>query len=82
MSKPLALFRHFRKLKDPRLNRRKRHSLEAILLIAMCAVIAGADDFQQIARFGRKRKDWLKRFVQLPNSIPSHDTLRRWLQDG
>ena len=77
MSKPLPLVRHFRKLKDPRLDRRKLHSLEAILVIAICAVIAGANDFQQVALFGQKRKDWLERFLKLPNGIPSHDTFER-----
>ena len=77
MSKPLPLLRHFRKLKDPRIDRRKLHSLEAILVIATCAVIAGANDFQQVALFGQKRKDWLQRFLELPNGIPSHDTFER-----
>lgn len=77
MSQPLPFLRHFRKLKDPRINRRKLHSLEAILVISLCAVIAGADDFQQIALFGRKRLDWLRRFVDLSNGIPSHDTFER-----
>lgn len=77
MSKPLPLVRHFRKLRDPRLDRRKLHSLEAILVIAICAVIAGANDFQQVALFGQKRKDWLQRFLALPNGIPSHDTFER-----
>jgi predicted transposase YbfD/YdcC len=77
MSRPLPLLRHFRKLKDPRLNRRKRHSLEAILVIATCAVIAGANDFQQIALFARKRQAWLERFLPLPHGVPSHDTFER-----
>jgi predicted transposase YbfD/YdcC len=77
MSQPLPLFRHFRKLKDPRINRRKLHSLEAILIIAICAVIAGAKDFQQIALFGQKRQDWLARFLDLPHGVPSHDTFER-----
>jgi predicted transposase YbfD/YdcC len=77
MSNPLPLVCHFRKLKDPRLDRRKLHSLEAILVIAVCAVIAGANDFQQVALFGRKREGWLGRFLDLPNGIPSHDTFER-----
>jgi predicted transposase YbfD/YdcC len=77
MSQPLPLFRHFRRLKDPRINRRKLHSLEAILVIAICAVIAGANDFQEVALFGQKRLDWLRRFLDLPNGIPSHDTFER-----
>ena len=77
MSGPLPLLRHFRRLKDPRINRRKLHSLENILVIAVCAVIAGAQDFQQIALFGRKRREWLERFLDLPHGIPSHDTFER-----
>jgi predicted transposase YbfD/YdcC len=77
MSQPLALLHYFRTLKDPRIDRRKLHSLEAILVIALCATLAGAEDFQQIALFGQKRKAWLERFVALPNGIPSHDTFER-----
>ncbi len=77
MQQPLGLLHHFRKLQDPRLDRRKLHSLEAILVIALCAVLAGAEDFQQVALFGHKRKGWLGRFVALPNGIPSHDTFER-----
>jgi hypothetical protein len=77
MAAPLPLLRHFRSLKDPRINRRKLHSLENILVIAVCAVIAGANDFQQIALFGQKRLDWLRGFLALPNGIPSHDTFER-----
>ncbi|HEY7615727.1 MAG TPA: ISAs1 family transposase [Terriglobales bacterium] len=77
MSNPLPLLRHFRKLQDSRLERGKLHSLPSILVIAICAVLAGAEDFQQVALFGRKRLDWLKRFLALPNGIPSHDTFER-----
>jgi predicted transposase YbfD/YdcC len=77
MARPLPLLRHFRKLKDPRINRRKRHSIEAILVIAISAFIAGANDFQQIALFGQKRQDWLERFLELPNGTPSHHTFER-----
>jgi predicted transposase YbfD/YdcC len=77
MSSDLPLLRHFRKLQDPRIDRHKRHSLQAILVIALCAVVAGAEDFQQVVVFGQKRFDWLKRLVALPNGIPSHDTFER-----
>src|SRR5262245_34457496 len=77
MGEPLPLLRHFRKLQDPRVKGRSRHSLEAILVIALCAVIAGAEDFQEIALFGHKRLDWLKRLLPLPNGAPSHDTFER-----
>src|SRR5436305_1002201 len=77
MPATLPLLRHFRHLKDPRINRRKLHPLANILVIATCAVIAGADDFQQVALFATKRKDWLARFLDLSNGIPSHDTFER-----
>ena len=51
MPTSLPLFRHFRTLKDPRVTGRTTHSLEAILVIAVCAVIAGAQDFQEVAIF-------------------------------
>lgn len=77
MPTPLPLLRHFRCLKDPRINRRKLHPLSNLLVIAICAVIAGANDFQEVALFGNKRKDWLARFLDLTNGIPSHDTFER-----
>lgn len=43
------------------------------------AVICGADSFEEIERFGKAREDWLKRFLRLPNGIPSHDTFNRVL---
>ena len=73
----LSLQRHIRRLKDPRLNRRKRHLLLDILTIAVCAVIAGANTWPDIETFGRRRHDWLRRFLELPNGIPSHDTFER-----
>jgi predicted transposase YbfD/YdcC len=74
---PLSFQRHFRKLPDPRLDRRKRHQLLDIVVIALCAVIAGADTWQQIENFGKLRLDWLKQFLTLANGIPSHDTFER-----
>jgi predicted transposase YbfD/YdcC len=47
------------------------------LVIAVCAVVAGASDFQEVALFGEKRKNWLARFLDLTNGIPSHDTFER-----
>ena len=73
----LSIPKFFRKLKDPRRTHRRLHLLQDIIVIALCAVIAGAQDWQEIETFGRKRRDWLKRFLKLPNGIPSHDTLER-----
>jgi predicted transposase YbfD/YdcC len=77
MPKPLTLLHHFRTLQDPRVQGRTQHSLETILVIALCAVVAGAEDFQEIALFGHKRQAWLGRFLDLANGVPSHDTFER-----
>jgi predicted transposase YbfD/YdcC len=69
--------KYFRRLKDPRINRRKKHLLMDIIVIAICAVIGGSDDWQQVHTFAKVRHDWLKRFLSLPNGIPSHDTFER-----
>src|SRR5271156_5805051 len=72
-----SLPHYFRKLKDPRRAHRRLHLLQDIIVIALCAVIAGAQDWQEIETFGRKRRDWLKGFLRLPNGTPSHDTFER-----
>ena len=79
MATPFTIQHHFRHLKDPRINRRKRHLLNNILFIALCAVLCGAEDWQQIELFGKLRLDWFRRFLDLPNGIPSHDTFERVL---
>ena len=73
----LSIPQYFAKLKDPRRAHRRLHHLQDIIVIALCAVIAGAQDWQQIETFGRKRRDWLQGFLELPNGIPSHDTFER-----
>jgi predicted transposase YbfD/YdcC len=73
----LSIPTFFAKLQDPRRAHRRLHRLQDILVIALCAVIAGAQDWQQIETFGRKRRDWLDKLLELPNGIPSHDTFER-----
>lgn len=77
MATPFTIQHHFRMIKDPRINRRKRHLLLDLIIIALCAVLCGAKDWQQIETFGKKRIDWFRRFLKLPNGIPSHDTFER-----
>jgi predicted transposase YbfD/YdcC len=73
----LSIPKFFAKLPDPRRAHRRLHRLQDIIVIALCAVIAGAQDWQQIVTFGRKRRAWLSGFLELPNGIPSHDTFER-----
>jgi len=74
---PRGLLRAFGDLKDPRMNRTKRHSLGDILAVAICAIICGADGWTQVAKFGRCKIEWFRTFLDLPNGIPSHDTFGR-----
>jgi predicted transposase YbfD/YdcC len=71
--------RYFADLPDPRADRTKWHRLDDILVIALCAVVCGADSFDEIERFGKARHPWLKTFLALPKGIPSHDTFNRVL---
>jgi predicted transposase YbfD/YdcC len=62
---------------DPRVNRRKRHKLVDILVIALCGFLAGCDSWVDVELFGRSKRRWLERFLELPNGVPSHDTFGR-----
>jgi predicted transposase YbfD/YdcC len=73
---PINLKRHLR-LKDPRIDRCKRHLLIDIVTVAVCAVIADANTWAEIALFGRRRKEWFQEFLELPNGIPSSHTFER-----
>jgi predicted transposase YbfD/YdcC len=72
-----SLLMHFADLPDPRVDRTKRHQLIDIIAIALCAVICGADSWVDVELFGRSKEAWLRRFLVLPNGIPSHDTFGR-----
>jgi len=72
------IINHFEQIPDYRKDTlNKRHELIDILLIALCAILCGADDWVSIASYGKERKNWLEEFLALPNGIPSHDTFNR-----
>src|SRR3954467_12193169 len=72
----------FTGLEDPRETSRCDHQLMDILVIAVCAVIACAESWEDIALYGRSKQAWLETFLALPNGIPSHDTFRRVFMQG
>ena len=72
-----SLTEHFGSLVDPRIDRTKRHNLMDIVTIALCGVIAGADSWVDVEAFGRRKAEWLRKMLDLPNGIPSHDTFGR-----
>jgi predicted transposase YbfD/YdcC len=71
------LVEHFSALEDPRCAGKVDHRLIDILVIAVCAVIACAESWDDIALYGRNKVGWLRSFLTLANGIPSHDTFRR-----
>jgi predicted transposase YbfD/YdcC len=68
---------HFGKVRDPRIGNATRHKLLDMIVIAICAVICGADGWSDVAMFGESKKEWFKKFLELPKGIPSHDTFGR-----
>lgn len=78
---PLAapIVHHFSSLEDPRQpgHNMTRHKLIDVVVIAVCCAICGIDDFEHMELWADSRRDWLKRFLELPNGIPSHNTFNR-----
>ena len=72
-----TLVEEFSALEDPRCGGKVEHRLIDILVIAVCAVIAGAESWEDIALYGRSKIGWFGTFLALPNGIPAHDTFRR-----
>jgi predicted transposase YbfD/YdcC len=72
-----SIGKHFANLEDPRIDRTKRHKLFDILVIAICAVICGADNWEEVELFGQSKEAWFRTFLELAHGIPSHDTFWR-----
>ncbi len=62
---------------DPRVEGRCDYRLVEILLIAVCAVLCGAESWSEVEEFGNAKRDWLRQYLTLPAGIPSHDTFSR-----
>ncbi|NJM41271.1 MAG: ISAs1 family transposase [Anaerolineae bacterium] len=72
----VTLETHFGAMQDPRISSRE-HKLIEIIIIAICAVICGANDWVGVETFGKAKAAWLRTFLELPNGIPSHDSFGR-----
>lgn len=70
-------FVHLSVLPDPRVDRTKKHLLIDILFIGLCTIICGGEGFTDMEEFGEAKEEWLRKYLELPNGIPSHDTFRR-----
>src|SRR5215470_8058865 len=81
MRVPSSVQEHFASVTDPRSSHapNQRHALLAILVIAVCAVICGADGWEDIEEYGKAQAEWFAAVLDLPHGIPGHDTFRRVL---
>jgi DDE_Tnp_1-associated len=64
---------HFGSLTDPRIDRMKLHGLVNILIIALCKVIAGADNWEDVEEFRKAHLGRFQTFLNLPNCVPYDD---------
>jgi predicted transposase YbfD/YdcC len=67
----------FSEVPDFRMERGKLHLLTDILMLSLCSVLSGAEDFEDIENYGQEKEAFLRTFLDLPNGIPSHDTINR-----
>ena len=72
-----TVLKHFSSLEDPRIERKKLHSLEDIIFLTLCGVLSGCNDWDEIAEYGKEKEEWLKKYIELANGVPSHDTINR-----
>lgn len=72
-----ALLDYFEDLEDPRIDRTKHHPLINVIFIAICAVVSGAEGWEDIETFGKVKRQWLGRYLDLSGGTPSDDTFRR-----
>ena len=81
MLSPSAFQDHFATLTDPRCPAapNSRHLLMDILIIAVCAVISGAEGWEDLEEYGKAQAEWFADLLDLPHGIPGHDTFRRVL---
>jgi len=75
-----SIWECFHVVRDPRVERTRKHELHDILVIAICAVICGAEGWNEIEEFGLSNEDWFREFLDLPHGIPSHDPKSRALR--
>ena len=68
---------NFSIIQDPRSNRNQRHSLSDIIMLTICAVLSGCNEWNEIEDYGNQKLEWLKTFIPLKNGVPSHDTINR-----
>lgn len=74
----LGFFDYFSELEDPRIDRKKLHSMEEILLITLCGVICGCEGWEDLEDFGKLKLKFFRKYLPFKNGTPSDDTYRRF----
>ena len=69
-----SILQHFSSIEEPRIDRQKKHKLQDIFFISLCAIICGADNWVAIEEFGKAKEEWFTEILGLEHGIPSHDT--------
>lgn len=75
----VSMLEYFDGLDDPRSSINRQHLLGDLIVISVCGVLAGADGPKAIGVWARTHSEWLKKYLELPHGIPSHDTIGRLL---
>jgi len=78
--KNMSFLDHFENLEDPRIERKKLYPMSEILFTTLCAVISGAEGWQDVENFGKSKINFLKQYLPFKNGIPSDDTFRRFFR--
>ena len=78
MNRKMSVLSYFTGMKDPRVERTKRHVFDDIVFISIAAVLSGVESWNEMEQYGTIKKEWLESFLELPNGIPSHDTFNRF----
>lgn len=76
----LLFLDYFEDLEDPRIERKKLHPVDEILLTTLCAVICGSEGWSDVESFGKCKLLFLKKYLPFKNGIPSDDTFRRFFR--
>ena len=79
-AKELGFIDFFKAIPDHRGNRHKLHSVEEIMLVAFCGMIAGCDSWNDLELFGKTKLEYLRKYFPYKNGTPSDDTLRRFFR--
>lgn len=74
----IELLKIFSRIPDPRVESKNFHLVVDLIMITICAVLSGADDWVAVAEYGKRKESWLREFLSLPYGIPSHDTFGRF----